>query len=255
MTEVDTEGQLGMAVIFLETPGIAANITAGCAGAGTTFKLSAAPSTSAQKTVTCAGRNVSLFVLPASAAEKIWRGDLGGRAQVALSDCEVTMLNGSQLLIRDSKSGDACSLSLLPGVGGLDASSGRLSPTADGAFQRFSLPLAKPSHSLTWGVQQIKQAGPARDVPTQGSSPRGREPNATDWQAAAVYNVTLQGKGWGVCCESCTHVCRAPAVLNHQPPTPPHPFPLPCRRAAQPRRGQRACAAKLHGRRGACLLR
>lgn len=185
-------------MIFLETEGVQANITGYCAGKGEApVVVTATPGMDAQKTITCSGKNISLFLLPASAAEGIWRGTLDGRPQVAVSDCQVVVLNNSRLFARDSRPasvGNTCTVSLLPGVSGLrPTGEQRLQPTANGNFVRFQLPLGTPTHALKWKAQQIRAAAPPRPVPTQPNGQRGREPNATDWQAAAVYNVTLQG--------------------------------------------------------------
>jgi hypothetical protein len=202
----------------------------------------------AQKTITCSGKNVSLFLLPASAAENIWRGTLDGWPQVAVSDCQVIALNNSRLFARDSRpasEGSTCTLNLLPGVSGLQPTSGqRLQPNANGDFVRFQLPLGTPTRALTWKAQQIRPAAPPRPVPRQPNGQRGREPNATDWQAAAVYNVTLQGTQTAAVTNVDVQFFRF--NLQHVPLSP---------RPSLARGSQHCYALQLHRRRGPRLLR
>lgn len=140
--------------------------------------------------------NITFVVLPSTAADQIWQGKLVGQHRVWLSDAMLAMANDSQVLIRDVGDGTSTlsrSVSVFPPLKQLQSASGQqLAPVADGVFARFDVQLTAPSQKTAVEYQLVTAAGPPRTIPLSGSG-RAREPNATDWEGAAVYQISVTG--------------------------------------------------------------
>jgi beta-galactosidase len=146
-----------------------------------------------------APRRVLIVMLPADAADRVYTGVVGGRERVILAPDAVTVLPSNTTLdVRsDPASGDGTvAVSLCPPNGVALAVGGAPVPSApNGAFETFNVPVAKPP-VVTTSMTLTRPAGPARDIPLARSG-KPREPNATEWGAAAVYTVTLHVSGGG----------------------------------------------------------
>lgn len=147
------------------------------------------PSTAVAATATAAdGSVLKIVVLPHGQASGLWKGELGGKATLALSDAELVLHDGGLLHVRGKNR--TASLALLPSPPSL-----RLHGTPplvgiqDGAFMRFQVPLDIEAVSAAT-VRKLREAAAARDIP-KAPSGKAQEPTAAEWQQAAVYALDL----------------------------------------------------------------
>ena len=143
---------------------------------------------------------VKIVMLPAADADRVYTGVVAGRERVILAPDAITVLpNNTTLDVRTEPAtsrDSSLAVSICPPNGVTLTASGIPVPTsADGAFMKFSVPIAKPPR-ITTTVALTRAAGPPRDIP-MASSHKPREPNATEWNAAAVYTVTLHVEDGG----------------------------------------------------------
>eukprot|EP00038_Savillea_parva_P010016 m.187353 g.187353 ORF g.187353 m.187353 type:complete len:1053 (-) comp17044_c0_seq1:101-3259(-) len=148
------------------------------------------------------GYTVQLVMLTATDADRAYTGTLAGKKRLFIGnhDSSLVLANDSTLHWRadpTDKTSDTTDspstnvVNVFPPTLQLTTASGQPVPSVtDGVFQSFTLPAA-PTPDVTVDVKLTTPAASPRAIPIDSASHKPREPNATEWEAAAVYTLTL----------------------------------------------------------------
>ncbi|WP_197525902.1 beta-galactosidase [Pseudobythopirellula maris] len=194
------EGQGGRTVFFAATPGVDAEFVLSGVGIEVESKGrvrqegdqrvvdSLTPGRDVALTVrTPAGETVRIVLLSEADSLALWKLEWLGRERVLLTEAGL-VVDGGALRLTSSDSAE-----LAVGVWPADdlAPKGLPRAAADGVFARFDLD-AEPAPPLDLVVEQVRQAGPPREIPL-GNSPKpvAAAPAAEDFAAAARWTVRL----------------------------------------------------------------
>jgi len=214
--QVKTDG--GIALLLLATPGVPTEIAVAdalhvrvlvcggtCAVEGDTLYARALPAGRGAALVLLAPDNtttVTVVVLDeAAGANRLWLGELGGVRRAFLTDAgtdTLLELDGSATLrLRSTAAGSAAALAILPPPALVTLSGALLTPTTDGVFARYSIPVPAATAVLASVMRVADGAVPPR--PPTGGSGHPVSPgldgtlNGTVWPTAAVWRLALVG--------------------------------------------------------------
>ena len=144
---------------------------------------------------------VSVVVLPAELADRVWRGEIAGVPTVVVADIRTELVLFDSNTVHTRGTNASTSLWMIPApVGGLRPTAPTTSatvtgPAKDGVFAKFVITTGASSIP-TATYKLIAPAGPARTVEKQKGG-KAREPTGAEWSAAAVYSINLSGANRG----------------------------------------------------------
>jgi len=130
---------------------------------------------------------ISVVVLPHELGTQLWLGNLAGKKRFFIGDAQVILSDGNHLRIRSNTSSGF--VSVLPAPKSMTMNGVHLDGQPDGVFMRYAIQF-NTSKVPDISVELIKEAGPPRAM-AKARSGKAREPNTTEWKAAAVYKVSL----------------------------------------------------------------
>jgi beta-galactosidase len=170
----------GRTVFFAETLGVPsqfavtgeAGIRTVTPGRGAAFQISGTD-----------GKSVRVVLLSDSDSLALWKGSYQGRERVFLTRAGLVLDGGEAHLT----SGERSDLS----VGIYPAPPGLSGGTRDGVFMRYTPPMP-PAVSYSPQLEEVRKAGPAREIPLgKISEPEAAEPIDADFASAAEWRITL----------------------------------------------------------------
>lgn len=144
------------------------------------------PSSDAALVVSCtSGVTVAFVVLNSTAGARMYAGELGGRTRAVISATDDVVFDEGQLVLRTSNT--AATASVLPALAAAPAPAG-----VDGLFSVYAAPASAivTPPAVTASATLVAHAGPARNV-SMGRGNVAAEPSDADFDAAAVWNVTV----------------------------------------------------------------
>lgn len=174
------DGGDGRTVFFAQTPGVAPQF----AVAGESSVRNLAPGRGVAFRVPGSdGKEVRIVVLGDADSLALWKGPLQGRERVFLTRAGL-VLDGDLARLTSSDPSEL-RLGVYPALAGIPGGE------RDGIFTRYTPP-SPAALSLTPGIVEVREAGPAREIPVgKISEPVATEPGDVDFGAAAVWKVTL----------------------------------------------------------------
>jgi hypothetical protein len=167
-------------VFFAATPGVRAEFAVdgeaaprtAIPGRGVAFRLNGQD-----------GHRVNVVLLSTADSLELWKGRVGNREYAFLTPAGL-VLDGPTVRLT-SEDREELSVSIFPAPTGVGPGA------ADGIFTRFRPP-APPVATVGVSLTQIRDAGPAREIPiSKISEPEATEPSDADFTQAARWKVTV----------------------------------------------------------------
>jgi beta-galactosidase len=140
---------------------------------------------------------VNLVLFPAALTDLVFTGKLAGQQCLFVApDPMLLVTDGDTLHLRTgSVPSDLIQLAVFPRSIGLSTPSGAVPRATDHLFEVYNISAYNEFTDVSVDVTLTQPAGPPRVIPRRGGSGKPREPNATEWAAAAVYTLTVHLNG------------------------------------------------------------
>ncbi len=187
--------------VFAQTPGVASEFVFSADGVtldSTTGQVTTANglitlrqvptgTDAAIRLYTEGGKEICVVLLNDEDALACYKGSFAGRERIFLTRASLRM-DSDQLRLQAEDSADL-TVAIFPPPPSLSVNKKKIVPVEDGVFGRFDA-AERQSADIKASIEQIQQAGPARDVPF-GIQGVAQAPGDDDFARAAVWRVTL----------------------------------------------------------------